>query len=113
MAKVSVHGAHYPTPLTVALHDSVKNLIGLALEQSDSPWLRHAVLCLLLDITDAEIRALNRNGSPSSTAAVSTRSQSEVAEPPETRVGDDEAMECDDSDTSVSISIAQTPEGTP
>ncbi|KAH7727633.1 ubiquitin-conjugating enzyme family protein, partial [Aphelenchoides avenae] len=112
MAKVSVHGAHYPTPLTAALHDNVKNLIGLALEQNDSPWLRHAVLCLLLDITDAEVRALNRNASPTSTAAASTRGQSEVAENPDARVGEDEPMEYEDSDTSVSISISLTPEGT-
>lgn len=126
MSKVSVHGPHYPTPLIEALQDNVKNLIGLgvpdhnaylvhahalALESNDSPWLRHAVLCLLLDITDAEVRALNRNSSPTSVSAVATRSHSEVTEEPAVRADEEEAMEYDDSDTSLSISVSQTPEG--
>ncbi|CAK5092005.1 unnamed protein product [Meloidogyne enterolobii] len=60
IAKICVHGSAQPIPVSVAFDTHLQQLFSLAFNDFDEPWIRHALLSMLLDISEAEIRSLSR-----------------------------------------------------
>uniref|UniRef100_A0A1I8B8U1 Uncharacterized protein n=1 Tax=Meloidogyne hapla TaxID=6305 RepID=A0A1I8B8U1_MELHA len=60
IAKICVHGSAQPIPVSVAFDTHLQQLFTLAFNDFDEPWIRHALLSMFLDISEAEIRSLSR-----------------------------------------------------
>uniref|UniRef100_A0A914XHT9 UBC core domain-containing protein n=1 Tax=Plectus sambesii TaxID=2011161 RepID=A0A914XHT9_9BILA len=60
IAKTCANASVTVIPLVAALGGDTEKLLKLGVDARQSPWMRHAVLCLLLDVTDAEHRAVLR-----------------------------------------------------
>uniref|UniRef100_A0AC34RKZ8 UBC core domain-containing protein n=1 Tax=Panagrolaimus sp. JU765 TaxID=591449 RepID=A0AC34RKZ8_9BILA len=61
ISKICIHGSSVPIPLNRALGDTLYDLIFKLLKNSDEyEWMRHALLMLLVDLTDAEMRVFGR-----------------------------------------------------
>uniref|UniRef100_A0A7E4VTD5 UBC core domain-containing protein n=1 Tax=Panagrellus redivivus TaxID=6233 RepID=A0A7E4VTD5_PANRE len=68
ISKVCLHGAMVPISLTAALGDHLPKLIFKLIENNYvNDWMRHALLMLLIDLTDGEMRTLGRSTSKSDT----------------------------------------------
>ncbi|KAE9551922.1 hypothetical protein FO519_004881 [Halicephalobus sp. NKZ332] len=62
ISKICIHGSTAAISLSCALGDKLYGLIFKLLgESSECDWMRHALLMLLTDLTDAEMRTLGRN----------------------------------------------------
>ncbi|KAF7639067.1 UBIQUITIN_CONJUGAT_2 domain-containing protein [Meloidogyne graminicola] len=60
IAKICVHGSFQPIPVSVAFDTHLQQIFTLAFNDLNEQWIRHAVLSMLLDISEAEIRSLSR-----------------------------------------------------